>query len=182
MATTNDFLSSEDELFIKQDVLDSVPFTFQSDLSDDDDDDDDGPDPLALDEIPTQSLAALQVLGLLPNGKTDTQPTSADEYMNEANYTNGDAETPADKPRDKPRVNKPKDRPRSGTTSVGIEVRLPWLTSTRRAEYQHIEVKDYQPPEEDHGLRRKRRMFMLPAEPQGFTSFETLAFQRVGNP
>lgn len=156
MATTDGLLSSDDELFVSQDDLEPDPFTFQSDLSDDDDDD--GPDPLALDEIATQSLATLQVLGSLPDEKTDTQPTSADEDMNETSDTNGDAETPADEPKDKPRVNKPKDKPRSGTASVGIEVRLPWLKPTRRAEYQHIEVEDYQPPEEDHGLRRKRRV------------------------
>ncbi|KAL2127067.1 hypothetical protein VTI74DRAFT_11385 [Chaetomium olivicolor] len=138
---SNGVLGSDDELFVSEDTSEPAPFTLQSDLSDDD-----GVDSLALDEIATKSLAALNgVLGSLPDESKARRVSSKDQTKK----TIETAEVPSSEPQDKPR---------GSAKSAGIEVRLPWLPPARRAEYQHIEIEDYRPPEKDHyGLRSKRR-------------------------
>ncbi|KAK4153914.1 PHD/FYVE-zinc-finger like domain-containing protein [Chaetomidium leptoderma] len=135
METTHGFLSSDDELFVNGATEDPAPFTFQSDLSDDD-----MPDPLNLDETARETLAALN--GTLDSPQKDEpepRPTTKDGIANNV------AVPPADKPR-------------KGVTSVGIEVRLPWLPPAQRAGYQKIKVEYYRPTEDEHlGTRRRRR-------------------------
>ncbi|AEO62345.1 uncharacterized protein THITE_2106426 [Thermothielavioides terrestris NRRL 8126] len=129
--------SDDDELFVAN--AEPPPFTFQSDLSDDD-----APDPLALDEIASASLAALNgILGPAPKAvkQEEEQPF---QDLHDDGTANGV-------------VAAPPDQPRRDATSV-IEVCLPWLSPAQRAEYLKVEVDDDWPVEDEYlGQRRKRK-------------------------
>jgi hypothetical protein len=131
MAASN---GSGDELFVDAADTEPAPFTFQSDLSDDD-----APDPLTLDKIAKETLAALSGTSGSP-AKDERQSWLS---MNDE-HTNG--------------VNEPvADKPRKDGVPVRIEVQLPWLSPARRAEYRKIRVEDYRPQEPEHPRRGKGR-------------------------
>ncbi|KAK4104248.1 hypothetical protein N658DRAFT_444213 [Parathielavia hyrcaniae] len=136
MVTSNGPQSSGDELFVDGAENDPAPFIFQFDLSDDD-----APDPLALDKIAQESLAALS------GAASETPPIEKKESWlaaMRAGQTNGITEPPADKPENR-------------VIPVTIEVRLPWLPPARRAAYRRVRVEDYRPEEELPRARRRRR-------------------------
>ncbi len=139
MTTTNGFRSSEDELFVDAEPAEPLlPFTFQSDLSDDYDDND-VPHPLPLDEIATRTLATL-------DGTVEELDTPPEDKHDSSVQTEEGPATAQDK----------KDRPRIGVTPVTIEVRLPCMPPARQAEYRRVKVDDYRPEEDEH-IRPKRR-------------------------
>jgi hypothetical protein len=152
MTAPNGFLSSDDELFVDKATADPLPFTFQSDLSDDDDDADADPDPdpdadhhlpdpLLLDHIATATLATL-------DGPLEGLAAPAEDTHHRGVRTNGVAAAPEDK----------KDKPRIGVSPVQIEVCLPWLPPAQRAAYQRVHDDDYWPEEGERlGKRRRRR-------------------------
>ncbi|KAK4241599.1 PHD/FYVE-zinc-finger like domain-containing protein [Achaetomium macrosporum] len=137
MATSNSLFGSDDELFVNGADTEPPPFTFQSDLSDDD-----APDPLALDEIASASLAAMAgTLESLPwdKNEAETKPQQAPK----GGQVNGVAESPMDEPE----------------VDVGsvIEIHLPWLPPAYRAGYQKVEVDDYWPGEDEYLRTRRKR-------------------------
>jgi hypothetical protein len=141
MATPNGFLDSDDELFVDGGGEDHAPFTFQSDISDDD-----GPEPLALNEIASVTLAAL-------NGALELGLPPKDDDGNE-----NDPRPATKHKRTKRAIGAPADKPRKGVPSVAIEVQLPWLSPAQRAAYQTVSVEAYRPGEDEYlRTRRKRR-------------------------
>jgi hypothetical protein len=134
MTTSNGLFSSDSELFVNGDDADPAPFTFQSDLSDDD-----APDPLALDEIASASLAAMA--GKLESLWGQNEAESKSPQGTKGGQVDGLADSPMDE---------------SENVMSIIEVQLPWLPPAARAGYQKVEVDEYW-PDEYHRTRRKRK-------------------------
>lgn len=149
MATPNGFLDSEDELFVDGGTEDLQPFIFQSDLSDDE-----APGSLALNEIASVTIAAMNgPLGLGSSSKDDED----NKDLGSAIKHDGANGTPTKGAREALA-----DKPRTGIPSVAIEVQLPWLSSAQRAGYQKVSVEDYHPREDEHLRARRKRHGVSP--------------------
>lgn len=166
MAAANGSLSPDDELRLDPVAAEPPAFEFQSDLTDDDDDDEEhddngnAPDPLALDEVASASLA---LAGSLETPvKTESKspppgPTIEEEEKGEDVGVNGAAaaETAAAAATEEEEAEEHKQK--SDVRFVDVEVSLPWMSPSRRAEYEHVEVGEYLPPPEDEYHRPRRR-------------------------
>ncbi|KAK4463967.1 putative Chromodomain-helicase-DNA-binding protein [Cladorrhinum samala] len=131
MAGANGFLSSDDELAAEAVATEPLNYQFQSELSDSD-----APDPIALDDIaPADHHAPPPPPPPRPQSKMPDAPMDI----------SSDVEPP-------PII---MNAPTKPATTVPIQVVLSWIPPDQRAEYEHIEVGDYVPDDEDgKGMKR----------------------------
>ena len=131
MAGANGFLSSDDELAAEAVATEPLNYQFQSELSDSD-----APDPIALDDIaPADHHAPPPPPPPRPQSKMPDAPMDI----------SSDVEPP-------PII---MNAPTKPATTLPIQVVLSWIPPDQRAEYEHIEVGDYVPDDEDgKGMKR----------------------------
>ncbi|KAK4452364.1 hypothetical protein QBC34DRAFT_33723 [Podospora aff. communis PSN243] len=157
MSTRNSLLSSEDELAADP-IQEPARYEFQSSLSDDEDMPDAPPESSALEQSPERNLpASLDEMLQAAIDRTETTPSSRSFANGRVSRTSGSVTGSfMGSVTGRSVADSASEMISRNVRIVDIEVGLNWLSPSRRAAFDHVEVEDYI-PKADYHLPRKLR-------------------------